>query len=161
MDFRKLSIVVLLASQLVSCQVNLTRNFDPDCIIEGTVVTLTCTVEEDRNDGSVATIISGSPVIFDCPSVNTVEDNRLYLEHSANTSTIAVCGDFVSGRLMEVRNGSYIAQISITTTIAMNGGNVECCVLGIQDCRQIQLDNIKGIITHMHACNHIHACMQY
>ncbi len=144
MDFGRLSILVLLASQ-VACQVNLTKNFDPkDCIVEGTVVTLTCTVE-DRKNGSVATIISGSQAIFDCPSVNTVEDNRLYLQHSEMESAVAYCGDFVSGRLVEVLKFVYIIQINIITTIEMSGGYVECSELETQDSEEIQLANIIGI----------------
>lgn len=138
--------MILLSALKISCQVSLIRdNFDPqDCIIEGTVVTLTCTVE-DHNNGFGATIINGSQTIFDCPRLNTVEIDRLYFRHSNKQSSTATCGDVVSGQTVEVRNGTYITQINIITKFAMNGGYVECREFGIQDSPQIQLANIKGI----------------
>ncbi len=154
-----LAIIALHTSQ-VSCQVSLIRNFDPqDCIIEGTVITLTCTVE-DRNNGAGATIIDGSQAIFNCPSFNTVDNNKIYLRHIHLQSAMAFCGDFVSGQIVELTNGIYIAQINITTTIAMNGEYVECSELGAQDRQQIQLANInEGIIftirCSMFACMHV------
>ncbi len=149
MDFKKISIVlamIVLCALQISCQVSLIRdNFDPqDCIIEGTVVTLNCTVE-DHNNGFGATIINGSKVIFDCPSFNTLENNTLYFRHLSMQSAIAICGDLVSGRIVEVRNGIYITQINITTTFAMNGGYVKCRETGIQGSLQLQLANIQGI----------------
>ncbi len=148
MDFRILMVLAMIALQApVSCRVSLIGNFDPqDYIVEGTVVTLNCTVE-DRN-GTLATIIDGSQAIFDCPSMNTIVSNRLYLRHSHMESARAVCGDFVSGRITEVElNGSlYIAQIDITTTIAMNGGYVECRERVINDKQRILMPNIVGIV---------------
>ena len=158
----KYAVVLALCALQVSCQVILTRNFDPqDSIIEGTVVTLTCMVE-DRNDGFGATIINGSQAIFDCPSVTRIVSDSLYLRHSQKQSARAFCGELVSGRLMEVElNGTtsvYTAQISITTTIAMNGGYVECSEQGKNDGRRIILANIIGISTVMqHTCMHAHA----
>ena len=146
MDFRLIIVLDLAMIALhtlhVSCQVSLIRDYDPDCIIEGTVITLNCTVE-DSYDGFGATIINGSQAIFDCPSVNTIADNKLYLEHSQMQSAEASCGHFVSGRIVEVVNETYIAQIDITTTIDMDGKYVECRELGMQDLQRIQLANIS------------------
>ncbi len=162
---RLISIIVLdlamiaLHTSQVSCQVSLIRDYDPDCIIEGTVITLNCTVE-DRNDGFGATIIDGSHVIFNCSSVNTIADNKLYLQHSQMQSSEASCGDFVSGRIVEVVNGTYIAQIIITTTIDMNGEYVECSELGMLDSQRIQLANIsEGIYIFVIYGQMFNACM--
>ncbi len=143
MDFSIFVAIIALYIFQVSCQVSLIRNFDPqDCIIEGTVITLNCTIN-DRHNGFGATVIYGSQAIFNCPSVNTITDNKLYLQHSQMQSATSSCGDFVSGQIVEVINGTYIAQIFITTTIAMNGEYVECSELGIEDHPRIQLANIN------------------
>lgn len=156
MDYRisivivvKVLAIIALHTRQVSCQVNLTGNFQPqDSVIEGTVIILICTVE-DRNDGFGATIISGSPAIFDCPSTSFADNNKVFLRHIHMQSATALCGELVSGRIVDVvQNGIvfvYIAQINITTTIAMNGGYVNCSELGKNDDQQIQLPNIIGI----------------
>ncbi len=146
MDFKIVLAIIVLCALKISCQVSLVRNFDPqeECIIEETVVTLTCTVE-DRNNGNGATVINGSQSIFDCPSVSKVENNKLYFRHAHMESATAICGDFVSGRIVEVQNGTYITQIYITTNVSMNGGYVECREFGQQGSSRIQLANIKGV----------------
>ena len=147
----KVLAMIALHTLQVSCQVNLTANFDTqDSIIEGTIITLTCRVE-DRNNGHGATIISGSQAIFNCPSFNTVHSNRIYLVHIHLHTAIAECGELVFGRIVEVQNGTttvYIAQIYIVTTIAMNGGYVECSELGQDGSQQIQLSNIIGRVNY-------------
>ncbi len=145
MDFKIVLAIIVLCALKISCQVSLVRNFDlQECIIEETVITLTCTVE-DRNNGNGATVINGSQSIFDCPSVSKVENNKLYLRHSHMESATATCGELVSGRIVEVQNGTYITQIYIATNVSMNEGYVECRDFGQQGSSQIQLANIEGV----------------
>ncbi len=158
MGFRARSIyMIAIALQMlqapVSCQVSLMGNFDPqDYIIEGTVITLTCTVEDPAATSLRATIIEGSPAIFNCTSVNYIVSNRLYLSHSQMESATATCGELVSSRIVEVQSGIpsvYIAQINITTTISMNGGYVECREQKINDTQRILMPNIIGMNVNM------------
>ena len=145
MDFKLFLAIIVLCALKISCQVSLVRNFDPnDCIIEETVVTLTCTVE-DRNNGNGATVINGSQSIFDCPSVSKVENNIIYLRHAHMESATAMCGELISGRIVEVQNGTYITQIYIATNVSMNEGYVECREFGQQGSSRIQLANIEGV----------------
>ncbi len=137
----------LHTSQVVS-QVRLTGNFDSQqSIIEGTVVTLNCSVK-DRNNGLGATIISGSQAIFDCPNEDNTNENRmLTLQHLDKQFATAVCEPYVSSQIVEVVNGTYITQITIITTTAMSKESVECRKLGMNDSQQIQLPNIIGMNT--------------
>ena len=140
--FLKLLIFLCCCQQVYSQQ--LETNFDLlSCIKEGTTVTLTCMTEGPLEHG--ATIWSGSPQIFNCPSNNSVSNNQLYLRHLHSPEATAKCGEHVSANLHSTNDSSrvtvYTSTIYITTTLDMNGGSVMCSTYQNQS---VQL-NIEGL----------------
>lgn len=131
-------------SHLCASKVNLQTNFENSgCIIAGSEISLTCTVEDTASSG--ATIWNGgeSHEVFDCPSVNTVINNCITLEHSNHrTHVVGYCGT-VSAQLIDVTNNTYTSKIYVRTTLSMDGGYVRCTDLISQTYKQVQL-KIEG-----------------
>ncbi len=100
-----------------------------DCIVEGVVLTLACTVEDVEGTG--ATVWTGSDSIFDCPSFNSIADRRVHLIHReyqnpAVSDTRYFCTDKVIGQIIEYNGTHYTSTLTVSTTRQMNAGVISC-----------------------------------
>ncbi len=100
---------------------------DPgDCIAEGVLLTLACTVEDVEGTG--ATVWTGSDTIFDCPSANSIVDRQVYLIHREfrNPAPRFFCTDNTIGQIVEYNGTHYTSTLTVSTTRQMNDGLISC-----------------------------------
>ena len=85
-----------------------------DCTCPGYYSLYECTVT-----GGIATVWKGT--VFNCQSA----DNEIVLLHS--TKSAETCNNgAISGRVMEVENGTYTSQLMVKVSPDMNGSTIVC-----------------------------------
>ena len=100
-----------------------------ECIREGVVLTLACTVKDVEGTG--ATVWTGSDPIFDCPSANSISDRQVYLVHRVFQNPAVpdpkfFCTDNVVGQVVEYNGTHYTSTLAVSTTRQMNAGVISC-----------------------------------
>ncbi len=98
-----------------------------DCLREGVVLTLACTVKDVEGTG--ATLWTGSDPIFDCPNFTSIWDRRVYLIHRVFQNADVprfFCTSNVVGQVVEYNGTHYTSTLTVSTTRQMNAGLISC-----------------------------------
>ena len=118
------------------------RDRSTPCQREGDFVTFLCRITDEYVAGG--TVWNGS--IFDCPSINDIANNQIYLPHIPNSYYNPTCND---GKIIAETVGQnqsvFFTRLSLTASREMDGGTVACSFLGISHLQSETLE-IGGLL---------------
>ncbi len=122
--------IVLLAQDNRPQRYFIVANETDHCLKEGDMLVARCTVEDEAGTG--ATVWSGSNSVFNCPSVNSILDEQIYLLHGwFNHTTIqnprVFCTQNIAGEIIEYYSSHYTSILNVSAvTYEMNNGYIFC-----------------------------------
>ena len=99
------------------------------CYSVNNTARFSCTVNDPwHHEGTV-----WSGTAFNCPTSNSITNNRIYLPHSLfNTRAVGTCnGGTITGESAGVNGSSYTSTLTVSpVTLDMNGQTISCSLSG-------------------------------
>ena len=136
--------------------VNLSCDDSDICVPSGSVVTCTCTVEDE--DGTRSTLWDGTAFMSQC---SQSRDQIVLLHSQFDVIEPLECGNRISAIPINQEFRNYTSNASITVNISNNGSSIRCSLAGLSPVG-IKLLNVGGklnlCIVNVHYDTHFIIC---